>query len=341
MNPSLQFLCVLLLLVGSGLVSCGNTSEQNKNAETTSQQEAVPSSEKLRLMIAVVNQGSMFEDSLTGPCDAALNLIAQEHPQFELVTLRQRNDAIQELENKGGNPTAAAVATHLKVDRLLFINIMRLENMLRVALIMTKAPAYDQKQEGVGYALIRYRNERTGKRIYDTALLEALQRAIAQAVGNPSLFGSVRPAPALVVGGIHFRDMSMKPKWQLFENKIPVSYEAILSIFDAIKNAPNYVAYDIDSRDSMYAMRNLYMVENYQAPTPIEMSILEQFDVSYIISGSFTRNTKDNATLILQLGELKQGQYREVATEQTSVQADTKEALMTAVREVAVKLIQK
>lgn len=341
MNTSVQFLWVLLFLVGSSLVSCGNTNEQENKTENTTQQGQAQPQEKLRLMIAVVNQGPMFEDSLAGPCDAALNLIAQEQPMLELATLRQRNDAIQEIETKGETPTAATIASHLKVDRLLFINVMRLENMLRVALVMTKAPSYQQKEEGVGYALIRYRNEHTGKRIYDTALLEALQRALAEALGKPAMFGTVRPAPALVVGGIHFKEMPIKPKWQLFENKIPISYETVLTIFDAIKNSPNYVAYDIDSRDSMYALRNLYMVENYQPPTPVEMSILEHFDVRYIISGSFIRNTKDDATLVLQLGELKQGVYKEVAKEQASVQEDTKEALFEAAREVAAKLVQK
>lgn len=341
MTSSLQIICVALLLLCSSLVSCGNTGEQDSKTDEAGQHGKTTVQEKLRLMIAVVNQGPMFEDSLAGACDAALNLIAQEQPMFELATLRQRNDAIQEIEAQGGNPTAATIATHLKVDRLLFINIMRLENMLRVAVTMTKAPAYKQKDEGVGYALIPYRNERTGKRIYDTALLEALQRAVAQAVGNPSLFGTVRPAPTLVVGGIHFKDMGIKPVWQLFENKIPVSYEMVLNVFHAVKNTPNYVVYDIDSRDSIYALRNLYMVENYQAPTPMEMGILEQFEVEYIISGAFVRNTKNDATLTLQLGQLRKGVYNEVASERASVQADTKEELMKVVRETAAKLLQK
>ncbi len=340
-----RMLCAAVLCC---LVSCGSSeADSTSRGPAVEQQIQKPQAGKLRLMIAVVNQGPTIADTLEGRCDAALNLIASELPErFESVPFAERNKAIRELEAAGQDPTAARIAEKLGIDRLVFIRVMRLENMLRVGLTMTLAPDYKTSVEGTGYALIRYRNEKTGARIYDTALLEAMQRALAGAVRDSSLFAhvktidQVRPAPPIVISGIRFDDKKMKPDWNMFEDKVVTSYEMVLKIFEAIKDAPRYVAYDIDSRDSMYAMRKLYMAENYQAPTPQELGLLESFEVRYIISGSFTRNTPNEAELTLTLGSLDKGTYNEIVKRSTKITADNREQVLGALQNLARELVQ-
>lgn len=348
MNTSMQLLCSLCMLLFCGLSSCGQTSHPGGVDQTKQAMQQQEKKEKLRLMIAVVNQGQNIEDSLAGRFDAALNLITKELPnRFELITLQQRNDAIRELEAQDQEPTAAKIADQLDVDRLLFIQAARLENMLRVAVTMTKSPDFIKSQDGVGYALIRYRKEGTGQRIYDTALLEALQRAIADAVEDSSLFAQTKeltpvwPAPPVVISGIQFDNKSTKPAWELFDDKVSISYEMVLQIFNAIKDNPRYVAYDIDSRDSMYALRNLYMVENYRLPSPLEMKMLEQFEVHHLISGTFVRTANNEAVLTLQLGTLNKGMYTVVTNQKTTIREDSREKLMEAVRTTASALLGK
>ena len=326
------------------LLSCNNSEADSTHRGQTPQPQPKG---KLRLMIAVVNQGPTIADTLEGRCDAALNLIASEVPQrFESVAFPQRNEAIRELEAAGTEPTAARIADKLDVDRLLFIRVMRLENMLRVAIKMTLAPDYLKSTEGVGYALIRYRNEKTGAPVYDTALLEAMQRALADAMEDSSLFAGVqtiapvRPAPTLVVSGILFDDRKMQPEWDMFEDRVVTSYEMVLKIFDAVKDSPNYVVYDIDSRDSMYAMRKLYMAENYQAPTPQELALLESFEVRHIISGSFIRTSPGEAELTLTLGTMNKGMYSENARRSTKITADNREQVIAALQHLARELVQ-
>jgi hypothetical protein len=339
MNTSIQILCSFCILLFCGLTSCGQTSQPGHIDQSKQAMKGAGKTGKQRLMIAVVNQTPNIEDSLGGRFDAALNLIAQELPdRFELVTLEQRNDAIRELEADDQEPTAAKIADKLDVDRLLFLQAGRLENMFRVGLIMTQAPDYIKSQNGTGYALIRYRREETGQRIYDTALLEALQRALADATGDSTMFAQakelapVRPAPPVVIGGIQFESKNVRPVWSLYEDKVTVSYEMILQIFDVLKDNPNYVAYDLDSRDTMYAMRNLYMVENYRLPSPQEMSMLERFEVHHLVSGIFERTSKDEAVLTLQLGQLNRGMYTTLGTQKISIREDSREKLMEAVR---------
>lgn len=348
MNTSVRLFCSLFLLLFCGLSSCGQTSRPGNIDQTKQARQQQDKRGKLRLMIAVVNQSKNIEDSLAGRFDAALNLIAKELPdRFELVTLQQRNDAILELEAQDQEPTAAKIADKLDVDRLLFLQAARLENMFRVSIIMTKAPEYIKTENGIGYALIRYHREETGQRIYDTALLEALQRAIADAIEDSTLFAQakslapVRPAPPVVISGIHFDNKSVRPAWGVFDDKVSVSYEMVLQIFNTIKDNPYYVAYDIDSRDSMYAMRNLYMVENYRLPSPLEMQMLEQFEVHHLISGIFERTSKDEAVLTLQLGTLNKGMYALISTQKISIREDSREKLMEAVSTAASALLKK
>lgn len=348
MNISVQMFCALCMLLFCGLTSCGKTDHTGGVDQTRQAMRGPKQDGKLRLMIAVVNQSPSIEDSLAGRFDAALNLIATALPeQFELVTLQQRNDAIRTLEAQGQEPTAAKIADELDVDRLLFFRAVRLENMLRVAMTMTQAPDFLKSTEGTGYALIRYRNEETGNRIYDTAILEALQRALADAIGDSAMFAQaepplarVQPVPTLVIGGISFGDHGTRPVWEIFSDKISVSYEMVLQIFDAVRETPRYVVYDIDSRDSMYAVRKLYMVENYRRPSSLEMQILEQFEVHYLISGSLERTAKDEAVLTLQLGELNRGMYRQIAQQKTTIREDSREELMQSVRTLASALLK-
>ncbi|WP_410969021.1 hypothetical protein, partial [Salmonella sp. SAL4444] len=79
------------------------------------------------------------------------------------------------------------------------------------------------------------------------------------------------------------------------------SYAVVLDIIRTVLDNPHYVVYDMDTRDSVYALNGLYLIENYSAPSTLELQILERFDVNNYITGAFYREVDGRATLSMSL----------------------------------------
>ena len=68
------------------------------------------------------------------------------------------------------------------------------------------------------------------------------------------------------------------------------SFEYSNIIYESAYKCPNYVIFDIDSRDGIYALFNLFLIENHIQPSYNELSALQRFNINYYITGKVERN---------------------------------------------------
>lgn len=195
----------------------------------------------------------------------------------------------------------------IQVEYAAQLKILRLGNILRITLYLDNLTDTLPVQSGIGYSLLTYRIANSKDSIlYDVALLEGIQRALAVTTKEPKLFVGLEgkfqviPTSTLIVGGLAFIGNDSFPKWDLFKEKTAVSYDAVNTMFLELKDNKNFTTYDIDSRDSLFAMFHLYGLENYQAPTVQEIKAMYANEVTHYITGTFVR-TKNGADLELYL----------------------------------------
>ncbi|HYF03786.1 MAG TPA: hypothetical protein VEC36_10450, partial [Patescibacteria group bacterium] len=234
-------------------------------------------------VLASAQVGQELLNVTSSKVDAAFELAANVSGYYRLISSTRRDSLSEAFKNQGKQPTALSAAQVLKPERLFFARVNAFKNLLRVELISRRPPDYSTETHGVGYALLRYANQATGEILYDPAILEAMQRAMIAVEGKSDMFlkadGKLRvePAETIVAGGIDFENNGITRKWELFEDKVVNSYDAVETIFSILKDNPRYVAVDIGTRDSMYATNGLYMVENYNPPSKLEVETLDRF----------------------------------------------------------------
>ncbi len=227
-------------------------------------------------------------------------------------------------DNATSKLTPDTIAKVLKAKYLLSSSINVFHSMLRanITLVDTKTK---KEINGFGYASLRY--EKEGKKIYDVAMLEALQRAMMSVANDSTLYAHqpedyrTKPANSLVIGGFMFDDGGYPLIWKIFHNKSVMSYFASETIYQAAKESDNYVVYDLNTRDSMYAAFNLYLMENFTAPSNTELKILNTFAVQNFIFGSIKR-VKSHAIVKIVLTELKDGNLSIVRAEEARLEDD-------------------
>lgn len=260
-------------------------------------------------------------------------------------------DSLAQLTNKNGSRvTAFTVAKILESDKIAFLNVNRLANILRVDATFMGVDEDLKKEFGKGYSLIRYREQKTDKQIYDVALLEAVQKAIANALGDSLLYSSaggsfqVFPTKTIAIGGIDFQesdqivnDKSIK-KWDLFRNKEVSSFDAVESIFEELYKSKKFVAYDIASRDSMFAYFGIYGVDNCHLPSIDEITILRDMDIDYYIFGAIVRN-EEGASITLSLNQVGDNQLTTIKSAKGEIAEDNILDLRKVVKELIHKLI--
>ncbi|MER3328821.1 MAG: hypothetical protein RIF34_04515, partial [Candidatus Kapaibacterium sp.] len=141
-------------------------------------------------------------------------------------------------DNSKSKLTPDSIANVLKANYILSSSINVFHGMLRanISLVDTKTK---KEIEGYGYEALRY--EKDGKKIYDVAMLAALQRAMMDVTNNSSLYTHqpkeyrTQPSKSLVVGGFMFDDSDSPLIWKIFNNKSVMSYFASETIYQAAK----------------------------------------------------------------------------------------------------------
>jgi hypothetical protein len=251
--------------------------------------------ERKKIMIANAAFGEAVKDIDRSKLEAAVTLAAALSSKLYLLPGSALDSAARVLKSKGIEPTAIMIAKELSADEILFFNINQLEKILRVGITSVTADSAQSKKEGEGWAAIRYLYKEDDRQLTDPALLSAVQRAFADMYNDSLMYdkaeGSFRvlPAEPTVIGAIDFINDDDLPLWEIFEAKEVYSFDAIETIFSEAIKSPVLVIYDMETRDSVYAKFGLYIVENFNAPSSLELEILEKINVKYYITGNLKR----------------------------------------------------
>jgi hypothetical protein len=263
-----------------------------------------------KIFVANIRNNSNSEEISDYKLEAALSLACLFSNKYQLIPFGLTDSVAKQLKDQNIAPTAQVIADSLQADKIAFITVNRLENMLRVDLSAVDKENLKKKLHGFGYSPIHFMTAGKEEPLYDPSLLRAMQRALISISGEDSLyahakggFDIVRAAP-LVIGGIEFKDDKDEiASWSLFAKQVIYSYDAVETIFESISRNPNYAVYDIASRDSMYAKFGMYTVENYRPVSIHEIDVMNKFEVEYYIGGSFER-TSEGATINLFIAEV-------------------------------------
>jgi hypothetical protein len=293
------------------------------NANRTQAEE----NKQARIMLATTTFGNAAKEKITiDKIEAALYFACNLTDKFELIPPKNVDSLIQVFKASHEKLTQEIFVKKLKADKIYFVHTDLLANMIRLE-ISSLDPNSNTKSIGTGYANIHYFNEKTNEPVYDPSILEALQRAMAVAEKDSSMFYGadslfyIKPVPTLVISGINFINNPLLEAWDLFEQKEVKSYFILESIFEASIKSDKYVCYDIASRDSIYRLFNLAIPENFRSTNDVELSCLENLKVNYFISGEFIRNN-NGAELSLYLMEIKNKIARLIKKVNASVNED-------------------
>lgn len=243
------------------------------------------------------------------------------------------------------NPTdklnTDSIAKALDASYFLSSSIDVFQGMLRanITIVDTKTK---KETNGFGYAALRYVKD--GNKIYDVAMLTALQRAMMSVTNDSTLYVHqpieyrAKPVKSLVVGGFMFDNNNASLIWQIFSNKSVMSYFASETIYQAAKESNDYAVYDLNTRDSMYAAFNLFLMENFTPPSNTELKILNTFAVQQYIFGSIKR-VLSHAQVKIILTELKDGNLSIIRTEEARLEDDNKDDFEKLIKTMTDKIL--
>ncbi len=250
----------------------------------------------VRIILAKVEIGDGLEDLPRWKVDAAFSICSRMSPKIDFITEKERREFRDKyLISKESGEDFMLYYDSLGADYAAFLRINKLENILGVNLRLKSKRDSVPVLWAQAWAEIRYKQSEDDKDVIDPTLLQGLQRAIASAFSD-SLFwhgldSSLRvyPHKTIVVGGLKYIDDDRLKSWKLFDEEIVSSYDAAETIYQWVRSSDKFVCYDIASRDTLYALNNMYGVENYDAPTRFELKVLHDFNVEYYITGEFER----------------------------------------------------
>jgi hypothetical protein len=302
-------------------------------------------SSKIRILLANIKISNSAKDISETKVDAAFHLAALLSEKYESIPISIRDSIVLQMQKDSLKPTAFDVACQLKADRVFSLSVNQFKNMLRVEIVSSKVQEKQEKTIGVGYSLIHFMKYDEDTPLYDPSLLESIQRAFAVAEHDSSLYSKVEgklnvmPAKTLVIGGIEFlNDKTLTPT-ELFDKKEVISYSILENIFDATKDSKNFVCYDLETRDSIYAVYNLYIMENHRGPTAMELEALNKFAVDCYITGTFKR-VEGGAELELLLCNIDKNNLNIVSKEKGFLSEDSIDKLMALAKELTKKILK-
>ncbi|MCB0702072.1 MAG: hypothetical protein KDC55_05125 [Ignavibacteriae bacterium] len=290
-----------------------------------------------KILVTNVAQGSGADSISTHKIYTATKLAIEMTSKYISVADSTRN-AIAAL---AGEDEKNRKVEELGIDYFLFTSIDVFHGMLRANITIVNSKT-EEENTGYGYAPLHYIKD--GNKIYDVAMLTALQRAMMNVLKDSTLYNhqpkeyQSKPAKSLVVGGFMFDDNDAKLIWKIFNNKSVMSYFASESIYQAAKKSDNYAVYDLNTRDSMYATFNLFLMENSTPPSKTELKILNTFAVDNFIFGSIKR-VKSHAEVKIVLTELKDGNLIVVRSEVARLEDDYKDDFEKLIKSLTNKVL--
>lgn len=308
------------------------------DSNNISQTRALDSSRtRIYLAKSIISYGIDTSIFSSQKIEAALNLLALSSEKYEFVQPEEIHKAKEKLYK---NFTTFDIAKEVNAKKILFIKLEQLRNMLRseISVINTENP--NTVSSGEGYSLIHYFTEEDNKPVYDPSLLASMQRAFAVAENDSLMFKkqNIFPAPLLAICGVEFINENQNSDWDIFNNELVRSYEITETIFEILNKSNKWITFDIDSRDYIYSMFNLYGVENNIAPSIEEIAALKRFGVTYYILGRL-RTTSLGLEVRLALNEIKNNSVTEVKKVSNIITINDLKKTMELIKELTKKLL--
>lgn len=281
--------------------------------------------------------------------EAGLALACNLSGRYRLIPSRESDSVAKQLRirqqvSDSSHPPVMRVAQALASSYIVFARVDRLENIIRAEVQIATGDAFGSRTTGKGFALIRYRSEKKDEVVEDPAVLTALQRALCVALQDSMLYAkqqgvyNVRPAAPTVAGGMKFIDNPGLPPWQLFQNHTVNGFDVVVQVFDAMKDARDYVCYDVDSRDSIFAHFKLFLIENDNEPSRPELDALYKFEVQYYIHGT-CRRTDAGAEIKMYFCHVNSnGTYSIIRTAQEFLSEDDQDAFRQKIKMLALSV---
>ncbi|MFA6571836.1 MAG: hypothetical protein WCT77_11450 [Bacteroidota bacterium] len=336
---NILFIVIILLTFLSG----GNLFSATQ--DSSSQSPLMMTKPMEKILLAKITFGRFIDSSVSeSKVEAALSLASELSGKFKLIPGELRDSAVAELKQQQAVTSAMAVAGKLNADKIFVVTLNRLQNILRVDISCIQVSSPEVKLHGKGYAHLHYFKEAGDNPVYDPMILAAMQRALADCVGDSLLYehasGPFRvfPTSSMVVGAIEFVEDSKFPEWEIFSKKVIMSYDLIESVFEEAKNCQDYAVYDVGTRDSMFAMFGYRLVENYRPPAIEELKMYEKFEVKYYISG-LIRRVAQGAELELYLSYVDYNKLSIIRKEKGLLQDDNIDALRSLARSLTKRLL--
>jgi hypothetical protein len=271
--------------------------------------------------------------------EMAINFASIISDKIELIPNKVRDSIAEKTSD------ILAIAKNLSADYIVFSKINALNYLIRTDITLVSIKDTTNRLYGIGYANAKYKDGATGESVYDPSILVSLQRALADAFKDSAMFVrpdkgmAVYPVPTLVMGSIYYVEDKSLPEWNLFESKVISSYDAVETIMETAMKSPKYVTIDTDTRDSIFAMFNMYIIENYSAVSQHELLALYKMGVDYYISGTFKR-IPIGAKLELYLYKFDDGALVAIDSDSQIVSDDNIEKYRDAIKRITMKILK-
>ncbi len=296
--------------------------------------------DRVRVMAAVIADDSTDASVTATKIEAGLSLAMDLTERYLYLPTVVRDSLVRE---RTAEPVTTLQAVSITGAQMaIFARCIRIANLVRAEIALRSGTDLETEQIGVGYAAIQH--VRDSVVVADPAILAALQRALCQALSDPLLFDSapkdlrVVPTTLVSIGGIEFTNHADLPLWSIFEDRTVVSYDLAINLVHALHERSSLTVIDLDTRDSMYALGGLYLVENDRPVSNSELRILRLFDVQTVVTGSLTRD-EQGAVLRLHWCRIEpDGRYTVQETATLRVASDSLTDLRRLVLECASEL---
>lgn len=301
-------------------------------------------SSRKKIYVASVQKGLGGDSISPAKFQKAMNVAAMLSGKYELISPQKVDSVILYYNNKGVKPQAIDIAEDVDADNILFAKVNRLHNMLRVDLTLINTDNTDKSSTGKGYDLMNFLDLQTNNMLLDPSLLTATQRAFADAVKDTLLYDTldgryrVYPSPVMVISGLAYVGMVDSTDWKIFNDRVISSYDACETIFEQARQSNEYVVYDLETRDSIYAMFNLFGIENYMPPTNIEIETLRKLEVDNFISGRLEFLTDSIEIELYNFKITKSGQ-KLIREAKGTISEDNTETLRKKIKKLVIKLL--
>lgn len=284
-----------------------------------------------KIYVASVDKGLGADSIPAAKFHKAMNLAAMLSGKYELIPPYRIDSIYNIFEKEGENPRAIDIGRKANADKIMFAKMNRLHNMLRIDITLFSTENDEDIKNGKGYEALNFYDLKENEMLIDPSLLKATQRAFADVTDDSLMFDNlsesyrIYPAPTIVISGIAYIGMKDSTEWDIFNDRVISSYDACETILEETRKSNNFVTYDIATRDSIYAMFNLFGIENYMPPTNIEIEALRKLEVEYFISGKikFSKNEADVNLMLFKI--TKAGQKMIKQTKATLYDDSTEE----------------